>query len=155
AGFATDQVRAENQSENRQGAGPCRTSLSACPRRRGDRVRRREFILFWGGVAAAWPIAVQAQQRVPTIGYISSRSIQADAPLVAAARRGLREIGYVEGQNVAIEFRWGEGDYARQEALTADLVRRQVDVIVATSAPTAIAAKKVPRGPIPLVFTSG
>jgi putative ABC transport system substrate-binding protein len=118
-------------------------------------MRRREFILLWGGVAVAWPFAVQAQQKVPTVGYISSRSLQADAPLVAAFRRGLRETGYVEGQNVAIEFRWVEGDYARHEAMTADLVRRQVDVIVATSAPTAIAAKKVPRGAIPLVFTSG
>src|SRR5262245_28465825 len=118
-------------------------------------MRRREFILLWGGVAVAWPFAVQAQQKVPTVGYVSSRSLQADAPLVAAFRRGLRETGYVEGQNVAIEFRWVEGDYARHEAMTADLVRRQVDVIVATSAPTAIAAKKVPRGTIPLVFTSG
>jgi putative ABC transport system substrate-binding protein len=118
-------------------------------------MKRREFILLWGGVAAAWPLGVQAQQRVPTVGYISSRSLQSDAPLVAAFRGGLRETGYVEGQNVAIEFRWVEGDYARHEELTAELVRRQVDVIVATSAPTAIAAKKVPRGAIPLVFTSG
>jgi len=118
-------------------------------------MKRREFILLWGGVAAAWPFAVQAQQRIPTVGYISSRSFQADAHLVAAFHRGLRDAGYVEGQNVAIEFRWAGGDYARHEALTADLVRRQVDVIVATSAPTAIAAKKVPRGAIPLVFTSG
>jgi putative ABC transport system substrate-binding protein len=117
-------------------------------------MRRREFILLWGGFATA-PFVVQAQQRVPTVGYISSRSLQADAPLVSAFRRGLRETGYVEGQNVTIEFRWVEGDYARHEAMTADLVRRQVDVIVATSAPTAIAAKKVPRGAIPLVFTSG
>ena len=94
-------------------------------------MRRREFILLWGGFAAAGLFAVQAQQRVPTIGYISSRSLQADAALVAAFRRGLRETGYVEGQNVAVEFRWVEGDYARHEALTADLVRRQVDVIVA------------------------
>ena len=117
-------------------------------------MRRREFILLWGGFATA-PFAVQSQQRVPTVGYINSRSLQADAPLVSAFRRGLRETGYVEGKNVAIEFRWVEGDYARHEAMTADLVRRQVDVIVATSAPTAIAAKKVPRGAIPLVFTSG
>jgi putative tryptophan/tyrosine transport system substrate-binding protein len=118
-------------------------------------MRRREFILLWSGVAVAWPFVVQAQQRMPTVGYISSRSLHADAPRVAAFRRGLRETGYVEGQNVAIEFRWVEGDYVRHEALTADLVQRQVDVIVATSAPTAIAAKKVPRGAIPPVFTSG
>jgi putative ABC transport system substrate-binding protein len=67
----------------------------------------------------------------------------------------LREIGYLEGQNVGIEFRWADGDYTRHEGLVADLVRQKVDVIVATSAPTAVAAKKVPRGAIPLVFTSG
>jgi putative ABC transport system substrate-binding protein len=118
-------------------------------------VRRREFITVLGSAAAAWPLAARAQQPAQTVGYISSRSRQADAHLVAAFRRGLSEIGHVEGQNVAIEFRWAEGDYGRHEALTADLVRRQVDVIVATSAPTAIAAKKVPRGAIPLVFTTG
>jgi putative ABC transport system substrate-binding protein len=90
-----------------------------------------------------------------TIGYVSSRSAQADTHLVAAFRAGLREIGYLDGQNVRIEFRWADGDYTRHEGLVADLVRQQVNVIVATSAPTAVAAKKVPRGAIPLVFTSG
>jgi putative ABC transport system substrate-binding protein len=118
-------------------------------------MRRREFISLLGGAAVAWPLAARAQQPTQTVGYISSRSRQADAHLVAAFRRGLSEIGHVEGQNVAIEFRWAEGDYGRHEALTADLVRRQVDVIVATSAPTAMAAKKVSRGAIPLVFTTG
>src|SRR5215831_11668923 len=117
-------------------------------------IRRREFIMLLGG-AAAWPLAARAQQRGQTVGYVSSRSREADAHLVAAFRRGLSEIGYVEGQNVGIEFRWAEGDYGRHEVLTADLVQRQVDVIVATSAPTAIAAKKVPRRGIPLVFTTG
>ena len=102
-------------------------------------MRRRRFIMLLGG-AAAWPLAARAQQPAQTVGYISSRSPQADAHLLAAFRRGLSEIGHVEGQNVAIEFRWAEGDYGRHEALTADLVRRQVDVIVATSAPTAISS---------------
>ncbi|MFL5048361.1 MAG: ABC transporter substrate-binding protein [Xanthobacteraceae bacterium] len=118
-------------------------------------MRRRAFITLLGGAAAAWSVPGHAQQAARTIGYISSRSRQADAHLVAAFRHGLGEIGYVEGQNVAIEFRWAEGDYGNHEALTTDLVQRQVDVIVATSAPTAIAAKKVPRRAIPLVFTSG
>ena len=121
-------------------------------------MRRREFITLIGG-AAAWPVAAahssRAQQVIQTIGYISSRSALADAHLVAAFRSGLKETGHVDGQNVAIEFRWAEGDYTRHEGLAADVVRRKVDVIVATSAPTAVAAKKVPRGTIPLVFTSG
>jgi putative ABC transport system substrate-binding protein len=119
-------------------------------------MKRREFITLLGGAAAAWPLAARAQQpAMPVIGYVSSRSAQADAHLVAAFRSGLREIGYLEGQNVGIEFRWADGDYTRHEGLVAGLVRQKVDVIVATSAPTAVAAKKVPRGAIPLVFTSG
>jgi ABC-type uncharacterized transport system substrate-binding protein len=118
---------------------------------------RREFIALIGGAAAAWPLTARAQtqQAVRTIGYISSRSAQADAHLLAAFRSGLKETGYVDGQNITIEFRWAEGDYARHEALAADLVRQKVAVIFAASAPTATAAKKVPRGAIPLVFTSG
>jgi ABC-type uncharacterized transport system, periplasmic component len=106
-------------------------------------------------VAVTAPHLSRAQQSSQTIGYVSSRSAQADAHLVAAFRSGLREIGYLEGQNVGIEFRWADGDYTRHEGLVAGLVRQKVDVIVATSAPTAVAAKKVPRGAIPLVFTSG
>ena len=120
-------------------------------------LQRRRFITLIGGAAAAWPMAARAQtqQAVRAIGYISSRSVQADAHLLAAFRSGLKEAGYVDGQNVNIEFRWAEGDYARHEALAADLVRQKVAVIFAASAPTATAAKKVPRGAIPLVFTSG
>jgi putative tryptophan/tyrosine transport system substrate-binding protein len=96
-------------------------------------IRRREFITLLGGAAAAWPIAARAQTQraVQTIGYISSRSAQADAHLVAAFRSGLKETGYVDGQNVIIEFRWAEGDYARHEALAADL--EQIPVIWARS----------------------
>jgi putative ABC transport system substrate-binding protein len=119
-------------------------------------MRRRDFISLVGGVAATWSLQARAQQTaMPVIGYVSSRSAQTDAHLVAAFRSGLREIGYLEGQNVGIEFRWADGDYTRNEGLVAGLVQQKVDVIVATSAPTAVAAKKVPRGAIPLVFTSG
>jgi len=118
-------------------------------------MRRRDLLTSIAAVAVAAPRPSHAQQSVQTIGYVSSRSVQADAHLVAAFRSGLREIGYVDGQNVRIEFRWADGDYTRHEGLVADLVRQQVKVIVATSAPTAVAAKKVPRGGIPLVFTSG
>jgi ABC-type uncharacterized transport system substrate-binding protein len=122
----------------------------------GTRMKRRDFIAGLGGaMAMAAPRSSQAQQAAQTIGYISSRSAQADAHLVAAFRSGLNEIGYVDGRNVTIEFRWAEGDYARHEALAAELVRQKVALIVATSAPTASAAKKVPRGAIPLVFTTG
>src|ERR1700730_5007425 len=118
-------------------------------------MRRRDFLTSIAAVAVTAPDLSQAQQSFQTIGYVSSRSAQADAHLVAAFRSGLREIGYLEGQNVGIEFRWADGDYTRHEELVAGLVRQKVDVIVATSAPTAVAAKKVPRGAIPLVFTSG
>ena len=118
-------------------------------------MRRRDLLTSIAAVAVTAPHLSRAQQSFQTIGYVSSRSAQADAHLVAAFRSGLREIGYLEGQNVGIEFRWADGDYTRHEGLVADLVRQKVDVIVATSAPTAVAAKKVPRGAIPLVFTSG
>jgi putative tryptophan/tyrosine transport system substrate-binding protein len=118
-------------------------------------MRRRDLLTSIAAVAVTAPHLSQAQQSFQTIGYVSSRSAQADAHPVATFRSGLREIGYLEGQNVGIEFRWADGDYTRHEGLVADLVRQKVDVIVATSAPTAVAAKKVPRGAIPLVFTSG
>jgi putative ABC transport system substrate-binding protein len=120
-------------------------------------MKRRDFVAGLGGAATVIAASrlSQAQQALQTIGYISSRSAQADAHLVAAFRAGLKETGYIDGQNVTIEFRWAEGDYARHEALAADLVRQKVALIVATSAPTATAAKKVPRGAIPLVFTTG
>src|SRR4051812_20205662 len=106
----------------------------------GTSMKRRYFITGLGAMTMAAPRSSQAQQAVQTIGYISSRSAQADAHLVPAFRSGLKEIGYVDGQNVAIAFRWAEGDYARHEALAAALVRKKVALIVATSAPTAVAA---------------
>jgi|SRR5215471_6704396 len=94
-------------------------------------MRRREFITLLGGVAAAWPLAARAQQRpLPVIGLLSSRSHATDAPLVVIMREGIKETGLVEGQNFTIDYRSAEGRYDRLASLAADLVHRQVALIV-------------------------
>ena len=118
-------------------------------------LKRREFITLLGGAAAAWPLAARAQQAsTPRIGYLSGRSPQAEAPLLAAVRRGLAEAGFVENQNVAIEFRFSEGRDDQLPSLAADLVGRNVAVLVTTDYPSAVAARKA-TSTIPIVFTSG
>jgi putative ABC transport system substrate-binding protein len=121
-------------------------------------MRRREFSTLFGGAATAstvWPSPLSAQQKAtPVIGYLGIATPSLAAPTVAALRQGLSEIGYVEGQNLTIEYRWAEGDIDRMPALAADLVGRKVDVIVAGDTPAAHAAKNA-TSTIPIVFIAG
>ena len=117
-------------------------------------IRRREFITLLGGAAAAWPLTARAQQAgaVPTIGFLSSSSPNAVTGMVEFFRRGLREQGYVEGQNVHIAFRWAEDRNDRLPALAAELVRNQVNVVAASGGLPAAFAAKAATTTTPVVF---
>src|ERR1043166_2036441 len=124
-----------------------------------DRLTRRELVRLVGGVGIAWPLAARAQQpAMPVIGFVSSRSPGESSGVVAGFRSGLRETGYVEGQNLAIAFRWAEGRYDRLPELAADLVNLRVAVVFAVLSaaggpPSALAAKPA-TSTIPVVFSA-
>src|SRR6516165_4766196 len=119
-------------------------------------MKRREFIATLGG-AAAWPLAARAQQRaMPVIGYLSSRTADSDASLLVSVRRGLGDVGYVEGRNVAIEYRFADGRYDRQPAQLTDLTQHKVGAIVFAGSPlTEELLQQVRASPIPMVFIFG
>ena len=115
-------------------------------------MRRREFITLLGGAAAAWPLVARAQQpAMPVVGFLNVASANGYLPMTAAFRQGLQESGYVDGQNVSIEYRWAEGRSDQLPAMAADLVRRKVTVIAATTTPAALAARAATTT-TPIVF---
>jgi putative ABC transport system substrate-binding protein len=120
-----------------------------------NQLKRREFISVFGGAATLWSFAARAQQTIPAVGFLSGRSPDEAAQLVSAYREGLNDVGYSEGQNVSIEYRWAKGDNDKLADLAKDLISHQVSVIAATGGNNSTIAAKSQTKRIPIVFTSG
>jgi putative ABC transport system substrate-binding protein len=120
-------------------------------------INRREFITLLGGAAAAWPLSAHAQQRAMlVIGYLSGRTANSDASILVSFRRGLADVGYIEGRNVAVEYRFADGLYDRTSAQLTDLTQRKVGVIVlAAAGRIELLRQQVRASPIPIVFSMG
>ena len=150
---AVDQIRARDQSQDRQDVRPQHSAGAARHCRRGDRMRRREFITLLGGAAAAWPLAARAQQpAMPVIGFLDSQSPDALRRPSARISPGPKGRGYVEGENVAIEYRWAENQIDRLPALAAELVRRPGRRHRRDRRPAVTFAAKAATTTIPIVF---
>ena len=117
-------------------------------------MKRREFITLLGGAAAAWPMAAKTENVLPVVGLIRVDAPAASASVVSAFRKGLSEMNFVEGRNIAIEFRWAQNDRSRLSELAADLIRRKVDVIATPASVTAALAAKALTSSIPIVFST-
>jgi putative ABC transport system substrate-binding protein len=119
-------------------------------------MRRREFIKLLGGATTAWPFSVRAQQStMPVIGFMSARSPDDTGLVLQAFLKGLGEVGFFDGQNVTIEYRWARGEYGPLPAFAADFVRRRVNVLVATGGNSSALAAKQATSTIPIVFVAG
>src|SRR5262249_12239856 len=154
AGAAGNRIRADHQSEDCLHHWRDYSADAHRPRRRGDRMRRREFIALLGA-AAARPLGARAQQpgKLPTIGFLGSTTPAAQSQLTAAFVQRLRELGWIEGRTVTIEYRWAEGRSERLAEFAAEFVRLKVDVILTHNTPPVLAAKQA-TSVIPIVFAT-